>query len=207
MTVDIFGDVIDVDTVEQALIATLKAWMPSHLAHQERRAGLDAGTLKPIKNWPVVSEFRTDPQTKLPAIVVTSPGSVGAPTRNQKGEIRKTWRFEVAIVIGDRNEREARQLGSRYLAAITSALLQNRTLGGVAENTRNVGPDDHGYGQARAGGGQRAIYGTAFEVDVRNVVNDRLGPPEPPPDPHDPGALPESPLEAEILVTADTETP
>lgn len=207
MSADVFGDIIDADTVETAFRTTLQAWLPDHLAHQERRRDLAPGTLPAPKDWPTVSDFDIEANQRLPAIVIVSPGSVGTPERNQKGEHRKTWRLEVAVVLGDRTERDARRLAAMYLAAVTGAIVQgDRTLGGVAENARNVGPDDHAYGTTEKGA-QRAIYGTAFEVTVRDFVNDRLGPTEPSEDPYSPEPFPPSPLEAEITVTAMEDTP
>lgn len=203
---DVFGDIIDADTIEQAVRDTLQAWLPAHLAHQERRKGLPQGTLPQPRSWPTVSEFDLEAHEQLPAVVIVSQGSTGTPERNPKGEYRKTWRFEIAAVIGDKTEREARKLGALYLAAIIGALVQNQTLGGVAESCRNVGPDDHAFGttERRA---QRAIYGTAFEVTVKAAFNDRLGPATPPDDPYHPDPFPPSPLEAEITVTLEEQSP
>jgi hypothetical protein len=205
MSVDIFGDIVDADTIEQAVLTTLKDWLPAHLRHQERRKALAAGTLPDPKSWPVTSEFDMDANALLPAIIVESPGT--GPVRHDRGVYSVTWRFEIAVVLGDRHEREARKLAALYIAAVRGALAQNRTLGGTVEACRWVGPDDHAYGitEKRA---QRAIYGTAFEVDVRDVVNARLGPTDPPADPADPPNPDPSPTDADITVTAtDLEEP
>jgi hypothetical protein len=206
MTFDIFGDVIDVGTIERAFVATLKAWLPSHLARQEARLGMETATLPFPRSWPTVSDFDIEVEEQLPAVIVISPGSDANPTRDQTGAYRMTWRFEVAIAIAGRDEYEARNLAGVYLAAIRSALVQNPTLGGVAENTRPVGPDDHAVGQTERGS-QRAIYGTSFAVDVRDVVTDTAGPVEPPDDPYHPGEPAASPLEADIEVTLEASTP
>jgi hypothetical protein len=209
---DIFGDIVDVDTVEHALRETLNEWLPGHLSHQERRrrpgapvlpGPLPPGRLPFPRSWPTVSELDMEVHEQLPAVVIVSPGSVGAPERDQRGAHRKTWRFEIAVAVAGNSELEARALASMYLAAVNGALEQNRTLGGRVEKCWNVGPDDHALGTTRRGG-QRALYGTAFNVLVRNTVNDRLGPPAPLPDPHDPPAPPEGPLGAPLAPnTAD----
>jgi hypothetical protein len=205
--IDVFGNIIDAEWVEDALRDTLQAWLPGHLAHQERRRDLDPGYLQRPTNWPTISEFEMDNSRHIPAIIIVSPGSLPNPKRNQKGEYTKTWRFEIAAVVGDRTEAEARKLGSLYLAAVIGALVQNRTLGGRVKDCRYMGPDDHAFGtndRKRT----RAIYGTAFEVDVRVFVNDRLGPTSPPPDPFDPPDPPLNALEAQITVDyLEDETP
>jgi hypothetical protein len=202
---DIFGDIIDADTVEQAFTATLQTWLPDHLAHQERRRNLDAGVLEQPRSWPLVSDVDLELHTQLPAVIIASTGS--RVLRHDRGRYTATWRFEVVACIAAATERDARLLAGLYLAAIRGALTQNRTLGGIADNTRWIGPDDHAVGVTRGEGRQRALYGTAFEVDIRDVVNDRLGPSEPSVDPQDPEVPPPLPLEAEITVTAMEETP
>lgn len=197
--VDIFGDILDADTVEGYVRATLQAWMPAHLAHQERRRDLDAMTLPQPRSWPTISEFDATNSDQLPAIFILSAGS-GVPTHD-RGVYATPFRFEIAVVIAGKNETEARFLASVYLAAIKGALIQNRTLGGNVEKCVWTGNDDHAFGRTERGE-QRAIYGTNFEVTVRDAVDARLGPLEPPEDPYDPGSAPENPNEAEILVTA-----
>jgi hypothetical protein len=72
VTDDIFGDVIDVDLIEQAARATLRAWLPSHLAHQERRRGLTEH-IKPPRSWPTVSDFDPLVQEQLTVRDVVDP--------------------------------------------------------------------------------------------------------------------------------------
>lgn len=196
---EIFRDVMDADTVEQAVLDTLQAWLPSHLAHQEDRKGYPDGTLPQPKSWPTVSEFDLEVHEQLPAIVIVSSGTTDV--SHDRGAYRTTWRVEVGVAIAGKDEREGRRLAALYLAAVKSSLLQNRTLGGVVEQCRYVGPDDHAVGTAERGG-QRAIYATAFAVTVRDSLNERGGPTTPPADPHDPGEPLESPLTAEIEITA-----
>ncbi len=200
---DIFGDVVDAGTIEAAATATLKAWMPSHIAHQERRLGLPARSLPMIASWPEVSDLEAGTNLatlKTPALVLVAPGTSGAPTRTTDGSWRSTWTLEVAVVADDRKKLAARRLAGVYLAAVRGCLLQNRTLGGPAENVRWV-REDHSYSPI-TGGRIRAIYGAEYVVTWRQVVNDRLGPTTPPVDPYDPPQAPESPLTADITVVA-----
>ena len=205
--VDIFGDILDVDTVERWLLATLQAWLPAHLKHQERRMAA-LGRPLPVelprpRSWPRRSEFDIEVHEQLPAVIVVSAGSVGRPERDRNGMHDKTWRFDTVAVVTGKDEPESRQLGSLYLAAIGGALTQNRTLDGHVASCIEVGPDEHAYGTTRQGGAQRAIYGTTFEVAVRNVRSERLGPDEPPVDPDDPPDAPAYELDTpQIAVTS-----
>jgi hypothetical protein len=212
MTVDIFGDIIDADTIEQAALTTLQAWLPDHLAHQERRrpavaALVPGGHFIAPRSWPTVSDFNLKAEDQLPAVVLVSPGTVGAPRRERGGQYSATWRLEVAIGVAGRDEAEARQIASIYLAAIRGALVQgDPTLGGLSEKCVWTGPDDHAFGPT-VGHSRRALYGTEFAVTVHNVVCDRLGPTAPSPDPHNPDDPPPVPDEAEILIEILEDTP
>lgn len=201
---DIYGSIIDPGTVELALVDTLKAFLPGHLAHQERRrpdivAGLPAaanGHFPAPRSWPKLSEFDSTVQNQLPAITVVSPGAAGAPTREKSGQYSFTWRFQVTVEIAGRDEGQGRDLAGVYLAAIRGALVQNRTLQQRVRNCRWVGGDDHAV---RARHPQRAVYSTNFEVTVRDVVDDRLGPAVPPTDPYNPGDPPPVPETVEVI--------
>lgn len=196
---DIFGDIIDAETVEQAVRDTLQDWIVAHLAHQERRRGLDPQTLPVPRSWPTVSEFTLEPHDQFPAIIIVSPGT-NTP-EHDRGQYRTPWRIEIAVAVAGKDEPEARLLAALYLAAIKGALIQNPTLGGRVEQCRWAGPDEHAFG-VYAKAGQRAIYGTTFIVTARDSVNARLGPSDPPPDPYNPGEPLPTPEEAIIDVAA-----
>src|SRR5437899_2949617 len=172
--VDIFGNVVDADTVEGYVRSALQVWIVAHLAHQERRRGLPARTLPQPRSWPTVSEFDLESHEQLPAIVIVSPGTAGVP-EHDRGVYRITWRIEIAVVVAGNTEAQGRMLAALYLAAIKGALIQNRTLTDTVEMCRWAGPDDHAFGLTERGS-QRAIYATAFEVTVRDAINARQGP-------------------------------
>lgn len=204
---DIYGDVIDAGTIEDAFQDTLKLWLPGQLAHQERRRSLSAATLPQPRSWPLMSDFDIEVQEQLPAIFLVSSGATGY--THTGGVYRGTWRIEAGVVVAGKDERQARLLASLYLAAVKAVPVQDDpTLGGVAEVCRLVGPDDHAFGitPQRA---QRAIYGTAFEVTVHGVLDARRGPVEPPDDPYNPPGAPASPLTAniEVIATRPEDTP
>jgi hypothetical protein len=205
MTIDVFGDYIDVDTIEQAAIAALTRWLPDTLAHQERRKNLTVRTIPRPRNIDRRSEFDLENGEQLPAIVLRSVGTVGSPDRDQRGH-RKTWRIEVAAINRGRNEPEARLLGSIYLSAIAMAFEWDPTLAGVVERVREVGPDDLAYGTTGTPGDDaRSIYGTTFDITAR-VVTDVRRPGEPSADPYSPAPPFPLPLEAVIDVSITTES-
>jgi hypothetical protein len=177
---DEYGDVVDVDTIEAAAKATLKAWLSPHLSIQERRKGMAACSIPRPRSWPTVSEFDLELQEQLPSVVIVSTGTTDQPRHDGQGRYSATWRLEIAVVIAGPKEADARRLASMYVAAVRSALVQNPSLGGVAAATRWIGDE---YALGNPDGGPRAIYGANFEIDVDDIVNAQLGPAEPPPDP------------------------
>jgi hypothetical protein len=213
-TPDPYGDAVDADTIEDALRAGVQAWLPAWLAHEERRRGWAHGTLPVPRSWPTISEFRLDVSMQRPSVVIVSGGTIGAPDR-LPAALRRTWRFEVAVVVNGRDETQARQLAAPYLTAVAMAASTDQTLGGVAEHVRWSGADEHDFGTPAPGGTQAAIYATTLDVTARSAVpayiarDPDTGAPVPPLDPAVPDPAPPSPLEVDIEVTAtpSDETP
>lgn len=202
----IYGPVIDPFTVKQALRSTLQAWIKAHLAVQADRYDLPPSTFPGPRHWPTgISDFSVALEKQLPAIVIVQHGGEANPKRDQRGGYRKTWQFDIRAAVAGATEEDAEKLASVYLAAITSALVQNGTLGGLAKQTINVGPDSYDIGtslardQSRA---QRAVYGSIFAVEVRDVVNDTAGPESPPVDPYNPPSPSGSFNDADVTVTS-----
>jgi hypothetical protein len=205
-TPDPFGNAVDADTIEDALRAGIQAWLPAWLAHEERRRGWAHGTLPVPRSWPTISEFRSDVTMQRPSVVIVSGGTTAAP-EVLPGALRRTWRFEAAIIIAGRDETQARQLAAPYLTAVAMAATTDGTLGGVTENVRWSGADEHDYGTPAPGGGQVAIYATTIDVTARSPVpaylaRDPDGVLVPPLDPTAPPPVPLPPLEVDFEVTA-----
>jgi hypothetical protein len=170
----IFGSVIDSGRVEQAVSATLEAWLPSHLHNQETENGLPTGKIPRPRSWPTVSEFDPRPHEQLPSVVIVSPGTTAVGPREAKGKHRATWRVEIAVCVAGRDEPQARKLAAMYIAAVGAVDRQ-----------------------------PRAIYGAYFDVTVEAVVDHRAGPATPPDDPYDPPDAPQTFTSADITVTSE----
>lgn len=203
MAGDIYGGSVDSWAVEEAFKATLQAWLSAHLRHQEEIKGLPPRALPSPRSWPTRAALDLVVEDQMPAVAIVSPGTIGDHSRDQRGAYRVTWRIETAIAIAGRHETEGRMIASMYLAAIRDAMVQNQTLDGFAELCRWTGPDNH-TPLATVAKDQRVIYSTEFAVTVRDVVNDTLGPVDPPPDPTDPGDPPPIPIDFDISIDIDT---
>jgi hypothetical protein len=211
-TPDPFGDAVDADTIEDALRASIQKWLPAWLAHEERRRGWPRGRLPQPRSWPTLSEFELRARDQRPSVVLVSSGTTGAPEKRPDG-LRRTWQFGLAVAIAGRDEAEARQLAAPYLTAAAMAATTDKTLGGVVENVRWSGADDHAFDGEQ--GSQTAIYGTDLEVTARSAYRAYVardpdsGVLVPPLDPYSPPGIPPLPDTSEITVdvVADDATP
>lgn len=204
---DTFGNVIDDRTVEAWLSNALRAWIDSHLAHQERRWQLTPGTIQRPATWPTLSQFRLDLEDQLPAVILVFTGEVAnSRKRMAGGGVRKAYAYDISVAVvggGDEPEDDARATASMYIAAVESIIEQNGTLDGRADTTVAVGPLAPAAGQAIGDNGQnvgeRALYRTTVHVYVRDTVNARLGPSVPPDDPYQPAGPPPVPETVEVI--------
>jgi hypothetical protein len=216
---DVFGDVIDDRTAELALKLTLQAWIDAALSHQERRwLGIlrpqdqspyvtEQGQIDRPASWPTISKLRLELHDQLPAIVTRYLGLVPG-ARDPQGNFREVFRYEISVAVAGFDEDDARWLASLYMAAVRMLLRQNKTLGGFAETTvlGNVQPLA-GVLEGVDQGGERAVYSCEAQIHVRSTVNENLGTPVPPDDPHDPDPPPPAPEEAEIVIEILEDTP
>lgn len=189
--------------VEDAVKATLKAWLPSHLERIARENGLQPRSLPQPRSWPVASEFDLRPHEQLPAVFIVSTGKAGTAVREITGW-RAAWGCEIAVAVRARDETAARHLAGLYLAAVRTALMWNDGLGGLADDIRW---GDENLAVGSVGREARAVFGAAFEIDIPDSVATRPleEPGSPPTDPvQPPPAL--SQVE-EIALTINAEEP
>lgn len=89
------------DVIEDRLIDTVRAHHVEHLAAQERRRGLTAGTLEPLAT---VSHLASDGEAQsgdaLPRCLIGWVGVTDPPTVNERDtlDIRHTFGIEVAVI-------------------------------------------------------------------------------------------------------------
>lgn len=195
--------------VENAVLDTLKAWLPSHLARIERENQLEPGELPrpPAGSWIVASEFDLRPHERLPAVFVVSTGKTGAASKGPKGW-RAPYGCDVAVAIAAEDETTARTIAGYYLAAVQTSLLWHQTLGGLAESIE-WGPQDLAVGTAgRSSRSTRAVFGATFQVSIPVAIPRRPQeePDDPPPDPLEPPIVPEPFDDADITVTPENLT-
>lgn len=193
---NLIGAIIDCDTVEKAMQATLADYLPTYLGELERLKGYTAGQIARPAGVITASEFAKWPEDQLPLIMVVSPGLEGSPVRSSgAGAYDAQWSVTVAAVVADVDELETRRLMSSYAAAIRAAVVQHKALrsslhpNGFAQfaEWRDESYSDIPFGDTRALDSCRVV----FTVGVENVVTQAAGPRLPLPDPSvDPGPWP-----------------
>lgn len=182
MSEDQFGKLVTQWDIEQAVLSTLRAWLPEQLAELERQHGLPNKTI-PRPPVPESIHGGTDLDTwredNLPEVIVVVK-TEGRPEPAGSGEQAQAYRVEIGCQwVGKGSqavpnpEDEARMVAG-FLGAATLLLLQHPQLGGLAErivleqapDTTTPDPDEKVLAQAD----------TAFTVWVPSIVNESLGP-------------------------------
>lgn len=182
MSEDIFGTVVTTWDVEQALLGTLRAWLPEWLADLERKHGLPPKT---IKRPPAADSYHggTDleswRQDELPeVIVVVKPD--GNPQRHGNGSYSQVYEVEIGCQwVGQGSELvedpedEARMVAS-YLGSACSMLVQQASLGGIStETVLTRSPEVTTPEEDKK---TIAQVETGFSVRVESIVNESKGP-------------------------------
>ena len=175
--------VIDGGPVEDAVLATLKAWLPWHLAQIEHDRGLERGQIGRPVRWEIVDSRIEVPISSTPLVVIESPGLEGArPTRGVSFDHHATWRIAVWTFTTSTTRRGADVNARIYAAAIRAALVLHPDLDGFASGVEWV--DENYYDEGTVGKSQfLAISRSVVNVQVHEVLSADDIPRVPPPDP------------------------
>lgn len=166
--------------VRRAVLATLARWAPFYVGEAVRQSGYD--------DLPGFTDFKNEPLqapvtiTEAPRYVVAVPGTLGSPERRGNGMYRATWDVRVELWMWGGNYQECEDKLSFYAIAVRELMLQQASLGGLAES---VVWRAERYAQVAAPTAFRT-WGQAvvqFGVSVAEVVNAYAGPATPPDDP------------------------
>jgi hypothetical protein len=200
--------VLEVD-VDQAVIRTLRTWLPSYLSLLEDSRGFERGLLaRPVEeSFQNVLEEDEFPEGRLPAVTVTTAQTTDIHARSVS-RFSADWRVIVSCVVRGRTATEARAVASAFNGATRLALVQQPDLGGLANGVQpvrtGVVPVDDVSGQDR----YLAAGISEFVVSTDDVMDRDQGPlvvgPYPVPDPgSDP--VSEDPIQVVDVTTTITE--
>jgi hypothetical protein len=198
-----FGQIVTSRDVEQAVLSTLRGWLPVYLRWFEQQTGRSAGALPNPRSYRVVADpDERFPEEQLPAILVVSPGLAEPPSREGDGSWQATWTVGIGVIVSTATADTTREVAAVYTAAVRAAIVQRGALGGIADHTRWT---DEMHDQIVTPDRARHIAAgyLTFDVAVRRVVElPRNLPAEPPEDL--PGDPPEA-LTVEVTARRDPE--
>jgi hypothetical protein len=175
--------------VEEAVIETLKDWLPSYLADGERKHGWEVGSTPEPRGWALTGrDLQKFPSDQLPAIVVMAGGIILTPRKEGMGNgvLTATWGVDVGAIFNAAWGRSSRAHAQLYVRAIQLVLSQ-RPLGDLAATAdwRGEVYDEIDFPSSRTYSAAVA----SFNIEVRDVAWANGGPPplvEPPEDPTQP---------------------
>ena len=124
------------EDLQEAVVSTIRKWLPTYLALIERKVELAPRSI-PLPRSYVLSdngELNKKPEDQLPAVVVLCPGG-GKITPRQEGDgrIRAGYVVNVACIVTARDHESTDKLARRYRKALELILVHQPSLGGFAE--------------------------------------------------------------------------
>ncbi len=168
-----FGPITTVNTVDNAVAATLRTWLAHYIAHVADQDNVDRPATP--DNYTITTDLASYPEKGLPAVVIVSPGLTDTPG-NLSGAARGNWTIGVCVVAQGRNETEVRTHVGVYAAAVRGALLQHPSLGGVALGVTLIDEalDQVGFDE------RRTMQACKLVFDVETHLANLQGPIDPP---------------------------
>lgn len=188
----IFGPIVHVAQVDDAVTAHLKRWLPTHLSQVERDADKTAGAF--LRRPPNDASYHTvydESQfvdSRIPALLVIT-GETDAVERHGDGSYSALWNVLISAVTRGKDDADARIVASLYGAAVRRCMLQHASLGGFASGVIWQGDAPLMPLSRTVDKGRHILVAQSrWLVLVDDVVTDRDGPvdPDPLPDPTTP---------------------
>lgn len=189
----IFGRIITDDQIEEAVIATLRKWVPTELAEVEEQIGIERGYYEcPVESsYTARTDFDKWPEDMLPAITVITVGLEDDPPKDGEGRYRGSFGVGVAAIASSVDRLSTRRYAYRLGAAVRATLTHRQSLdlalGGTVRGVKLVG----GRNNELPTEDDRTIWASRqmFMVEVGNFLTEAAGPPsdaDPLPDPTEP---------------------
>jgi hypothetical protein len=128
--VSIFGIIRVDDEVEDAVIETLRKWIPTYMSEVERQLDLEPGFYtRPFRSsYTARTDFEVWPEEMLPVVSVEGIAIEDDPKRDGRGSIRARYAIGVVNVCASNDAVYARQYAARLGAAIRAVLMQHQSL-------------------------------------------------------------------------------
>lgn len=140
-TLDLFGPIVSLATLGDAIATDLRAWMPEYLAALERQTdGAVPGETPALRSVEVRHAAVWRSEEQVPAAVVWIAG-VQDHTEDPDGVMTGTVEMGVALFVGGRDLRALTPLIHRYAAATRTLLMDRPTAGGECQRLELVDED------------------------------------------------------------------
>jgi hypothetical protein len=107
--VTIFGPLITTVDIDEAVLDTLKLWLPTYLTETERDKVIGHDWLADPKSYANVLDDDTFPDFVLPAVLVTTSGTIGDTERIGGGYHNAWWSFVVTAIVRGPDEAGSRR--------------------------------------------------------------------------------------------------
>jgi hypothetical protein len=136
MTESVFGSLLGTPNVENAVLATYRAWMVEYLAEVERQNSLPSRSLErppTPESFHGGEDFDTWQEDLCPEVIVVC-NPTGEPERSASAGYGQAYEVQVGCVVIADTEDEAR-IRAGYWGVASMLLVQHGGLGGLAEWT------------------------------------------------------------------------
>jgi hypothetical protein len=175
---DVFGSIKTGYQVEQAVMETLRDWMPTAIQELELQNGRELGLIQPPRYY-ARPRFDGFPKDWHPMIVVVSPGLAEAPLAEGDGRYRGWFVIGLGCTAIARDDSVASFLSKLYVAAARWVMLNQQTLRDANGVNRASGIEwmDETYDDSIVQDEDqsiRASYGI-FQVLVEDLVTRQTG--------------------------------
>jgi hypothetical protein len=193
---DSLGTLVGADDVRNAVKRTITEWSPYYLAIVSERL-VDEGIIggpnqqsAPLDNfgkWDREPINRSIGTGQPAAFLVTSPGTIGAPTLQGNRQYRATYRAIVTIFVFGTTWEQCSDRTSWYEKATRMSVLNNRGLYGLATGTKWLGsvPEALEHDSTRTLGQCKLTFDVAVPIaaEIRGPASVPVPPVAPPQDP------------------------
>lgn len=187
----VFGPSLDSADVEAAVLAHLRAWMPTTIPEIRRQKDPDG------KLWPdgveAIREYTVShaqavahkwPEDQLPMLIAESPGMEGDPYEQGDGTVSAIYGIAVTAIASGATQADTKALARLYASAARMAMLQEPSLaagtdtpfaGGVAMGAERIAPVRRGVEAER----NLLAVTYPFLIEVNEILNVNGGPLKP----------------------------
>jgi hypothetical protein len=169
-----WGPLIIGTDVDDAMISSLKTWMPTYLKHFHDERGLPFVPARPrtYANTFADQEFLDH---QLPAIIVVTATTIatrGGPNKAYEG----TWRCDIATIVRGKRPPATRFLASLYEGVVRQAVLNQARTTDVLQDVHYTGMRYEQVSDA-SGSGRYLLAGvSSFNVYTDKIVEANAGP-------------------------------